>query len=73
MDIVWGIDGDEARGGLGFRLGQGFRLGLGLGIRLGLGLGFRLGLGLGPWLELGQGLRAKAGYVVGPEVMGDFI
>ena len=30
MDIVWGIDGDEARGGgLGFRLGQGFMLGLG--------------------------------------------
>ena len=33
----------------------------------------------GPWLELGQGFRlglglgAKAGYVVGPEVMGDFI
>ena len=40
MDIVWGIDGDEARGGLGFRpwleLGQGLRLGLELGLRLGM-------------------------------------
>ena len=28
MDIVWRIDGDEARGGgLGFRLGQGLGLG----------------------------------------------
>ena len=26
MDIVWRIDGDEARGDLGFRLGEGFRL-----------------------------------------------
>ena len=55
MDIVWRIDGDEARGGLGFRLGQGFRLGLGLGFRLGLGLGLRLGLGLGFRLGLGLG------------------
>ena len=63
MDIVWGKDGDEARGGGG----------------LGFMLGARVQARARAWARTLVGTRArvkaraKAGYVVGPEVMGDFI
>ena len=62
MDIVWGKDGDEARGG-------GSRVYVRARVQARARAWARTLVGTRARVKA----RAKAGYVVGPEVMGDFI